>query len=108
MLASPEIMREVAQLARVEEILPRWCDVPLYRAACGQGFFRRPLIGKRELRENFPGNFLRTGQDLDALLASQAVELEHTSGSSDERTAVLFGRGWWNAQEERVLRLNRY
>ena len=108
MLASPEIMREAAQLARVEEILPRWCDVPLYRAACGQSFFRRPLIGKRELRENFPGNFLRSGQNLDTLLASQTVELEHTSGSSDERTAVLFGRGWWNAQEERVLRLNRF
>lgn len=108
MLATPELMREAAQLARVEELLPRWCDVPLYRAACGQGFFRRPLIGKQELRENFPSNFLRAGQDLDALLASKSVELEHTSGSSEERTAVLFGRGWWNEQETRVLRLNRF
>ncbi len=42
------------------------------------------------------------------LLENQAVELEHTSGSSEERTAVLFGRGWWNEQEARVLRLNRF
>jgi len=108
MLATPELLREEAQLARLEKLLPRWRDVPLYRAARADGFFRRPLIGKRELRENFPHNFLRAGQDLNALLASQAVELEHTSGSSEERTAVLFGRGWWNEQEARVLRLNRF
>lgn len=108
MLATPELIREEAQLARVEELLPRWCDVPLYRPACGQALSLRPLIGKRELRENFPHNFLRAGQDLDALLASKSVELEHTSGSSEERTAVLFGRGWWNEQEARVLRLNGF
>ena len=108
MLATPELMREAAQLARVEELLPRWREVPLYRAARADKFFRLPLIGKRELRENFPVNFLRAGQKLDALLESKAVELEHTSGSSDERTAVLFGRGWWNEQEARMLRLNRF
>jgi phenylacetate-CoA ligase len=111
MLATPELVREdlqLAQLARVKKILPRWRDVPLYHAARMDDFFRRPLIGKRELRENFPNNFLRPGQDLDALLASKSVELEHTSGSSEERTAVLFGRGWWNEQESRVLRLNHF
>ena len=108
MLATPELICEAAQWSRVEELLPRWCEVPLYRPACGINFFRRPLIGKRELRENFPHNFLRPGQNLDALLDAKAVELEHTSGSSEERTAVLFGRGWWNEQEARVLRLNRF
>jgi len=108
MLATPEIMREEAQLARVKKLLPRWHDVPLYHTARVKDFFHRPLIGKRELRENFPNNFLRPGQDLDALLAGQLVELEHTSGSSEERTAVLFGRGWWNEQEARVLRLNPF
>ena len=108
MLATPELMREAAQLTRVEEFLPRWRDVPLYKAARRRSFFDLPLIGKRELREDFPNNFLRAGQELDALLSSKAVELEHTSGSSEERTAVLFGRGWWNEQEARVLRLNRF
>ncbi len=101
-------MRETAQLARVEKFLPRWRELPLYHAAPQNDFSRLPLIGKRELRENFPNNFLRAGQNLDALLENKSVELEHTSGSSDERTAVLFGRGWWNAQEARVLRLNRF
>jgi phenylacetate-CoA ligase len=108
MLATPEIMQAGAQLERLKKLLPRWRDVPLYRGARADDFFQRPVIGKRELRENFPNNFLRPGQDLDALLARQSVELEHTSGSSEERTAVLFGRGWWNEQEARVLRLNRF
>lgn len=108
MLATPELMREAAQLARVEALLPQWRDVPLYQAARADGLFHRPLIGKRELRENFPNNFLRPGQELDALVAGKLVELEHTSGSSEERTPVLFGRGWWNEQEGRVLRLNRF
>lgn len=108
MLATPEILRESAQFDRVQELLPRWCDVPLYRPACGTDFFQRPFIGKRELRQDFPRNFLRADQSLDALLESKSIELEHTSGSSEERTAVLFERGWWNAQEARVLRLNRF
>jgi len=108
MLATPELMQAAAQLARVEKLLPRWRDVPLYEGSRQDDFFRRPVIGKRELRKNFPRNFLRAGQDLDALLAAKAVELEHTSGSSEERTAVLFGRGWWNEQEARVLRLNGF
>jgi phenylacetate-CoA ligase len=101
-------MREATQPARVEEFLPRWRELPIYRAALENNFSRLPLIGKRELRENFPNNFLRAGQNLDTLLENKSVELEHTSGTSEERTAVLFGRGWWNAQEARVLRLNSF
>jgi phenylacetate-CoA ligase len=108
MLATPELMRAAAQLERVEKFLPRWRELPIYQSTLvPNDFARLPLIGKMELRQNFPNNFLRAGQQLAALLENKSVELEHTSGSSDERTAVLFGRGWWNEQEARVLRLNR-
>lgn len=107
MQATPELAGETAQWARVQEQLPRWRELPMYQAAPGNDIQRFPLIGKRELRENFPNNFLRAGQDLAAMLADKSVELEHTSGSSEERTAVLFGRGWWSEQEARILRLNR-
>ena len=59
------------------------------------------------MRRDFPRNFLRPEQSLDALLEQGLVELEHTSGTSEERLPVLFRRGWWNEQEERMLRLNR-
>ena len=113
MLAPTEIISEPvepdAHFARLAEFYSRWREVPLYREALvAGGFSRLPLITKREIRQNFPNNFLRTDQNLDALLAEKSVELEHTSGTSDERTAVLFARGWWDAQEERVLRLNNF
>jgi phenylacetate-CoA ligase len=109
MLATAEIIQEAAQFSRLEKLLPRWRKVPLYRAALAQkDFFNLPFVGKRDLRENFPKNFLRAGQNLDALLENKSVELEHTSGTSEERTAVLFGRNWWNEQEARVLRLNNF
>jgi len=99
----------VGQFSRLAEYLPRWRDVPLYHAVLTAGSFADlPLITKREIRQNFPANFLRPGQHLETLLADKSVELEHTSGTSDERTAVLFARGWWDAQEERLLRMNPF
>ena len=54
------------------------------------------------MRAGFPQNFLHSGRSLDELVADQIVELEHTSGTSEDRLPVIFGRGWWNEQEERA------
>jgi phenylacetate-coenzyme A ligase PaaK-like adenylate-forming protein len=117
MLATPELIRETSQLAQLEELLPRWRDVPLYRDLFGQDncgradwdcFQKLPLIAKQEMRDNFPQNFLPAGQTIELLLEKNLIELEHTSGTSSERLPVIFGRGWWNAQEERALRLNSF
>jgi phenylacetate-CoA ligase len=117
MLATPELIRETSQLARLEELLPRWREVPLYRdsfirANCRHANFdcfqSLPLMAKTEMRNNFPQNFLPAGQTIELLLEKNLIELEHTSGTSSERLPVIFGRGWWNAQEERALRLNNF
>ena len=117
MLATPEIIRETSSLAQLEELLPRWREVPLYRDLFAQKnchsvdldcFQRLPLIAKQEMRNNFPQNFLPAGQTIEMLLEKNLIELEHTSGTSSERLPVIFGRGWWNAQEERALRLNHF
>jgi phenylacetate-coenzyme A ligase PaaK-like adenylate-forming protein len=110
MLATPEIIREAAQPARLKSLLPRWRNVPLYRDALARtdsSLGNLPVITKRELRSGFPHNFLHSGRTLDELLAEQLVELEHTSGTSEDRLPVIFGHGWWNEQEERALRLNK-
>ncbi|HEX4263750.1 MAG TPA: hypothetical protein VH597_05375 [Verrucomicrobiae bacterium] len=111
MLATPELIRETAQSARLKELYPRWREVPLYRARFGeapQQFSRFPLLTKRDMREGFPRNFLSSDAELKSLLDRDLVELEHTSGTSEERTPVLFRRGWWDEQEERALRLNAF
>src|SRR5271154_5735526 len=117
MLATPEIIRETEQRAQLEELLPRWCEVPLYRDLFAHKNYQRadfdcfrqlPLMAKPEMRNNFPQNFLPAGQTIESLLEKNLIELEHTSGTSSERLPVIFGRGWWNAQEERTLRLNNF
>jgi len=119
MLATPELVREAGLIPLLAERLPRWRAVPLYRhypvpaenhsePDALAGFLRLPLLAKREMRDGFPRNFLPEGQTLEALVESQLVELEHTSGTSEERLPVIFGRGWWNEQEGRALRLNGF
>lgn len=115
MLATPEIIQETTQLSRLEALLPEWQAVPLYRdflsrqPAGGnilETFQTFPFTGKHEMRQGFP--FLPPGQNLERLLEQQVVELEHTSGTSEEQLPVLFQRGWWDTQEERALRLNPF
>jgi phenylacetate-CoA ligase len=120
MLATQEIIRATGQLAQLEELLPRWRKVPLYRDAltrletdfAGQNtaarFQQLPLLGKSAIQNGFPKNFLTEGESLETLLGKNLVELEHTSGTTTERLPVIFARGWWNAQEERALRLNAF
>ena len=117
MLATPEIIRETSQLAQLEELIPRWREVPLYRdslvrANCRHADFdcfqRLPLMAKPEMRNNFPENFLPDGQTIESLIEKNLIELEHTSGTSAERLPVIFGHDWWNEQEERALRLGSF
>jgi phenylacetate-CoA ligase len=117
-LATRELIQEAGLAHRLGEALPRWLrEVPLYRRtgavleASGEALSiadlrRLPLITKQDIRCGFPHNFLRPGVELEALLDEEAVELEQTSGTSEERTPLLLGRGWWTEQEERALRLN--
>jgi phenylacetate-CoA ligase len=114
MPATPEPTNEAAQWPRLAGLIPQWRQIPLYRARLSPpiispgDFSRLPFVTKRELRDNFPGNFLAPENNLEALLAQGLVELEYTSGTSDERTPVLFRRGWWDEQERRALRLNDF
>jgi phenylacetate-CoA ligase len=115
MSTMPELVAASAPWLRLAGLLPQWQKrIPLYRARLSPGilspeeFARLPFITKPELRENFPGNFLAPEKDLEKLLAQNVVELEYTSGTSDERTPVLFRRGWWDEQEGRALRLNEF
>ena len=109
-----------AQLLRLKELLSEWKQVPIYRKRLPRGrvawraprnlagFEQVPLIGKRELREGYPGNFLRPGQSFERLLEQGLIELEYTSGTSEEQMQVFFGRGWWEAQEARTFRRNPF
>jgi phenylacetate-CoA ligase len=119
MLTTPELCGEAAQCARLGELLPRWLGrVPLYQGAAYslgapeagavpcETFRRFPFITKRDLRRDFPANFLPEGSELDALVDQGLVELERTSGTSESQVPLILPLGWWAEQEERALRLN--
>jgi phenylacetate-coenzyme A ligase PaaK-like adenylate-forming protein len=118
MLTTPEILEAQAQPTRLGALLPRWLEeIPMYRGHASastdsepplETYSRLPFIAKSDLRKGFPANFLRAGVELDDLLDQELIELEHTSGTSEERTALLLGLGWWAEQEARALRLNPF
>lgn len=111
MLATPEIIREAAQRSRVQSLLTRWREIPLYRpnlSSEARSLCNLPVITKTDLRTAFPQQLLPPDRSLDELLAQEVIELEYTSGTSEDRLPVMFGRTWWNEQEARALRLNKY
>ena len=119
MLATAELISASTQVPRLAECLERNRTVPLYRAtlagnedATAHFALERirglPFLTKRQMQSGFPNNFLGEERALEALVENQIVELEQTSGTSSERLPVVFGRGWWNEQEERALRLNQF
>ena len=114
MLATPELVLEATQLVRLSERFSEWRRLPFYaeRLPADDVLTRErlaslPVITKREVHEGFHLNFLPSAEKLESWLDRNELELEHTSGTSEERVAVLFRTGWWNEQERRALRLNR-
>ena len=119
MLATPELLQESAQPGRLWAEVSRYADeVPLYEGLKSRlletsfsdapaDLLRLPCITKADIRRGFPVNFLGESADLDALIENDALELEHTSGTSEQRTALLLPKGWWARQELAALNLNR-
>ncbi len=120
MLATEELIAENAQCERLAEHIDRVAArVPLYREiaarsspgdrGCDSGQLERvPFITKEDIRRGFPRNFLGPDVELENLLETGAVEIEHTSGTSEPRTPLLLPRGWWDEQERRALNLNAF
>jgi len=119
MLATPELLQEAAQPQRLADTLSRCVsDIPLYRdrhigavmdsppAAVGVPLSYWPFINKADIRREFPANFLGAGPGLEDLVEREVIELEHTSGTSEDRTPLLLPYGWWAEQERKALSLN--
>ena len=65
---------------------------------------RVPLLFKPQIRTTLPKEWVPAGRDVKAELASGDIELVETSGSTAERTRILWDKGWWLSQEERGMR----
>jgi len=65
-----------------------------------------PLLWKHQLRATLPKEWVPEGRDVRAELASGELEFVETSGSTADRTRILWDKGWWLRQEERGMRTN--
>lgn len=116
MLAPPELLHEADVTSSLGDVLSRSIrQIPLYVKtgpilSTGESPMKQlqrwPVITKEDIRRSFPANFLGAADRLEQLLETDEIELEHTSGTSEERTPLLLPRGWWARQELRALELN--
>jgi phenylacetate-CoA ligase len=91
-------------------------DIPFYakrggppvdeKDTLGDVLAKTPLLFKSHLRSALPKHWVPAGRDVKAELASGELELVETSGSTGDRTRILWDKGWWLHQEERGIRTN--
>jgi phenylacetate-CoA ligase len=102
--------RALAAIVRARRDIPfyvkRASPAPDERGQLRDALSRFPLLFKNDLRATLPRQWVPTGRDVKAALASGEIELIETSGSTGERTRVLWDKGWWLRQEERGMRTN--
>ena len=102
--------RTIAAIARAMRDIPYYQkrgDVPPAPGLSLDAVLSRiPLLTKKELRATLPKQWVPAGRDVRAELASGALELVETSGSTGERLRVLWDDGWWPRQESRAMRMH--
>jgi phenylacetate-CoA ligase len=102
--------RTIAAIARAMRDIPYYQkrgDVPPAPGLSLDAVLSRiPLLTKKELRATLPKQWVPAGRDVRSELASGALELVETSGSTGERLRVLWDDGWWPRQESRAMRMH--
>lgn len=102
--------RTVASVARALREIPfyqkRGHAPPSPGTPLRDALARLPLLFKKDVRATLPKQWVPAGRDVRADLASGALELVETSGSTGERLRILWDEGWWMRQEARGMRTN--
>jgi phenylacetate-CoA ligase len=100
--------RAVAAIGRAMSDIPFYTKRGATQIAAGDTLeavlSRTPLLFKKDLRGTLPKHWVPLGRDPKAELSSGEIELVETSGSTSDRTRILWDKGWWLRQEERGVR----
>jgi len=67
-----------------------------------------PALTKADLRDHGPDGFLPPDRAIREGIASGAIELVHTSGTTSERVTNAWHQPWWDASERASWRLNAH
>lgn len=66
-----------------------------------------PVVTKRDLRAHMPRGFVPASRDYRAALQTGEVELVATSGTTEDRSSILWYQPWWDASEHAAATLHR-
>ncbi len=65
-----------------------------------------PHLTKRDIRAHMPKGFIPQGRDFKAGLESGEIELVTTSGTTEDRSSVVWYQPWWDASEQAAAKLH--
>lgn len=65
-----------------------------------------PMVTKRDLRAHMPEGFVPRSRNFAAAVAAGEVELVTTSGTTEDRSSVVWHQPWWDASEHAAARLH--
>ena len=65
-----------------------------------------PVVTKRDLRARMPKGFVPRDRDFKAAVESGEVELVSTSGTTEDRSSIVWHQPWWDASEHAAARLH--
>lgn len=69
-------------------------------------FAALPHVTKRDIRAHMPKGFVPRSRSVKAGLESGTVELVSTSGTTDDRSSILWDQSWWDASEHAAATLH--
>ena len=75
-------------------------------AAHAQRYAALPVLTKRDLRAHMPKGFVPRDHDLKAGLANGSVEIVATSGTTEDRSSIVWHQPWWDASEQAAATLH--
>ena len=76
-------------------------------APLDQRFAALPALTKRDLRAHMPNGFVPQDRDFKAALASGKLEIVATSGTTEDRSSIVWYQPWWDGSEQAAAALHK-
>ena len=70
-----------------------------------QRYAALPVLTKRDIRAHMPKGFVPRDRNFQAGLASGEVELVTTSGTTEDRSSIVWYQPWWDGSEQAAATL---
>lgn len=79
---------------------------PGVKAPVDQRYSALPALTKRDLRAHMPKGFVPSDRDFKAALARGELEFVATSGTSEDRSSIVWYQPWWDQSEHAAAALH--